>query len=216
MANHQQKPQQQNNTAFVLGNGKSRLNLNLDSLKSRGTIIGCNALYREFEPDFLVAVDVKMVNEIISAGYQKTHQVWTNPNKGIISKSGVNFFAPHKGWSSGPTALWFACTQGHKNIYIFGFDYQGLDGKFNNVYADTFNYKKSSDSATFFGNWLNQTEKTIKEYRTINFFRVAETGSFIPDKLRNLPNLQHISFRDFENKYPGTIYSNEMNQKTTI
>ena len=216
MANHQQKQPQQNNTAFVLGNGKSRLTLNLEGLRGRGTIIGCNALYREFEPDFLVAVDVKMVNEIISAGYQKTHQVWTNPNKGIISKSGVNFFAPHKGWSSGPTALWFACTQGHKNVYIFGFDYQGLDGKFNNVYADTFNYKKSSDSATFFGNWLNQTEKTIKEYRTINFFRVAETGSFIPDKLRNLPNLQHISFRDFENKHPGTIYSDEMIQKTTI
>ena len=216
MANHQQKQPQQNNTAFVLGNGKSRLTLNLEGLKGRGTIIGCNALYREFEPDFLVAVDVKMVNEIISAGYQKTHQVWTNPNKGIISKSGVNFFAPHKGWSSGPTALWFACTQGHKNVYIFGFDYQGLDGKFNNVYADTFNYKKSSDSATFFGNWLNQTEKTIKEYRTINFFRVAETGSFIPDKLRNLPNLQHIGFRDFENKHPGTIYSDETIQKTTI
>ena len=145
MANHQQKQPQQNNTAFVLGNGKSRLTLNLESLKGRGTIIGCNALYREFEPDFLVSVDVKMVNEIISAGYQKTHQVWTNPNKGIISKFGVNFFSPHKGWSSGPTALWFACTQGHKNVYIFGFDYQGLDGKFNNVYADTFNYKKSQN-----------------------------------------------------------------------
>lgn len=157
-----------------------------------------------------------MVNEIISAGYQKTHHVWTNPNKGVISKSGVNFFSPHKGWSSGPTALWFACTQGHKTVYIFGFDYQSVDGKFNNVYADTFNYKKSSDSATFFGNWLNQTEKTIKEYRIVNFFRIAEPGSFIPDKLRNLPNLHHISFQDFENKYSGTIYSNKMIQKTTI
>jgi len=216
MANHQQKQPQQNNIAFVLGNGKSRAKLDPNRLKGLGTIIGCNALYREFEPDFLVAVDVKMVNEIISAGYQKDHQVWTNPNKGITSKNGINFFSPHKGWSSGPTALWFACTQGYKNVYIFGFDYQGLDGKFNNVYADTFNYKKSSDSATFFGNWLNQTEKTIKEYRTINFFRVAEAGSFIPDKLRNLPNLQHISFQDFENKFQGTIYSNEINQKTTI
>jgi hypothetical protein len=216
MANHQQKPQQQNNFAFVLGNGKSRLRLNPEQLRGRGTIIGCNAIYREFNPDFLVAVDVKMVNEIVSAGYQKTHQVWTNPNKGIISKSGVNFFAPHKGWSSGPTALWFACTQGHKNIYIFGFDYQGHDGRFNNVYADTFNYKKSSDSATFFGNWLNQTEKTIKEYRSINFFRVAEHAAFIPDKLRNLPNLQHFTFEDFETRFQGTIYSNEINQKTTI
>ena len=95
MANHQQKQLQQNNIAFVLGNGKSRLKLDPNRLNGLGTTIGCNALYREFEPDFLVAVDVKMVNEIISAGYQKNHQVWTNPNKGITSKNGINFFSPH-------------------------------------------------------------------------------------------------------------------------
>lgn len=216
MASHQPKQPLPSNLAFVLGNGKSRARLDLQQLKGRGTIVGCNAIYREFDPDFLVAVDVKMVNEIISAGYHRTHQVWTNPNKGIQSKSGVNFFSPHKGWSSGPTALWFACSQGHKNIYIFGFDYQGEDGRFNNVYADTFNYKKSSDSATFFGNWLNQTEKTIKEYRNVNFFRVSDPGAFVPDKLRNLANLQHMGYEDFDSKFQGTIYSSQTNQKTTI
>lgn len=211
--NHQKLP---NNTAFVLGNGTSRSKLKLENLKNRGTTYGCNALYREFEPDHLVAVDVKMVNEIIGAGYHKTHSVWTNPNKGIASKQNINLFSPHKGWSSGPTALWFACSQGHKNIYIFGFDYQGLNGKFNNIYADTFNYKKSTDSATFFGNWLNQTEKTIKEYRSVNFYRIAETGSFIPEKLTGLPNLQHLTFEEFDKIFPDSIYSNEIIQKTTI
>jgi hypothetical protein len=209
MVNHQQKQLQQNKTAFVLGNGTSRLRLNLSELRGRGTIIGCNALYREFEPDYLVAVDTKMVNEIIAAGYHKDHQVWTNPNKGISSKKNINFFSPHKGWSSGPTALWFACNLGHKDIYFFGFDYQGNNGKFNNVYADTFNYKKSSDSATYFGNWLNQTERTIKENRGINFYRIAETGSFVPDKLRSgLSNLRHITFEEFNQQFPETIYSN--------
>lgn len=212
-----QKQQVNNHTAFVLGNGKSRLRLQLENLRGKGTIYGCNALYREFDPDFLVAVDVKMVNEIISSGYHRDHQVWTNPNKGLSTKSGINFFSPHKGWSSGPTALWFSCLQGHKNIYIFGFDYQGLDGRFNNVYADTFNYKKSTDSATYFGNWLNQTERTIKEYKTINFFRIVEKGTFIPDKLRGtMPNLQHMTYEEFNQKFPETIYSDEMIQKTTI
>ena len=217
MVNHQLKQLQQNKTAFVLGNGTSRLRLNLPELKGRGTIIGCNAIYREFEPDYLVAVDTKMVNEIIAAGYHKDHQVWTNPNKGINSKKNINFFSPHRGWSSGPTALWFASNLGHKEVYFFGFDYQGLNGKFNNVYADTFNYKKSSDSATYFGNWLNQTERTIKENRGINYFRVADPSSFVPDKLRStLPNLRHITFEEFNQQFPGTIYSNEMIQKTTI
>lgn len=208
---------QPSNNAFVLGNGRSRLAIDPRSLLNLGTVYGCNAQYREFEPHYLIAVDVKMVNEIIAAGYHKTHQVWTNPNKGITTKNNINFFSPHKGWSSGPTALWFAASQGHKEVYILGFDYQGVAGKFNNVYADTFNYKKSTDAATYFGNWLSQTEKTIKEFRQTKFFRVIEPGAFIPDRLGpTLPNLSHISVSEFENKFPKTIYSEQKDQKSTI
>ena len=211
-----QQQNNQHNVAFVLGNGTSRSKLNLNEIKTRGTVYGCNALYREFEPDYLVAVDTKMVNEIIATGWHKDHQVWTNPNKGITAKSHVNFFSPHKGWSSGPTALWMASQQGFSEIYIFGFDYQGVEGKFNNVYADTFNYKKSQDAATFFGNWLSQTEKTIKEYKNIQFYRVINQGSFVPDKLQGIPNLQHITFEHFEQKYKGSTYTSQNLQKTTI
>jgi ankyrin repeat protein len=195
--------------AFVLGNGSSRTQLNHNSLTSLGTVYACNAIYREFSPHFLIAVDVKMVNEIIASGYHRTHQVWTNPNKGVSSKSNINFFSPHKGWSSGPTALHFACKNGHQEIYIFGFDYKSVNGKFNNVYADTFNYKKSSDAPTFFGNWLSQTEKTIKEFKNVKFFRVMPENSFIPDKLLNLPNLSHINYLEFSRIFPNTIYSGQ-------
>ena len=206
-----------NSTAFVLGNGTSRLKVNPRDLRGQGVIYGCNALYREFDPDYLVAVDVKMVNEIIASGYHVQNQVWTNPNKGVSTKNGVNFFSPHKGWSSGPTALWFACTHGYKEIYILGFDYQGHSGKFNNVYADTYNYKKSGDSATFFGNWLSQTERTIKEYSKIKFYRVIESGWFIPDKLLTLGNLQHMTYDDFLGRFSNSdIYNQQNLQKTTI
>lgn len=193
------------NTAFVLGNGTSRSSLKLENLRSVATVYACNALYREYDPDYLIAVDVKMVNEIVSSGYHMQHQVWTNPNKGVSTKSHLHFFAPHKGWSSGPTALWFASQHGYRNIYIFGFDYQGLGGKFNNVYSDTFNYKRSSDSATFFGNWLNQTTTVVRENRNINYFRVIEPGNFIPEKLSGLPNIQHITYSDFNEKFPECI-----------
>jgi hypothetical protein len=207
----------QNNPAFIVGNGTSRERLNLQSLLNKGIVYGCNAQYREYSPHYLIAVDVKMVNEIIAAGYHKTHQVWTNPNKGIHTKTNINFFSPHKGWSSGPTALWFAASQGHTTIYIFGFDYQGINGKFNNVYADTFNYKKSSDSATYFGNWLSQTEKVIKEFRHVKFFRVTDSDAFVPEKLgTNLTNLSHITYDEFKKTFPDTIYSNETDQNTTI
>ena len=85
------------------------------------------------------------------------------------------------------------------------------------MYADTFNYKKSVDSATYFGNWLSQTEKVIKEFRHVKFFRVIEPGAFIPDKLGpTLSNLSHITYKEFSNIFPDTIYSDQMNQKSTI
>lgn len=192
------------NIAFVLGNGRSRLPVDTNALKSHGKVYACNAVYREAEPDFLIAVDVKMINEITASGYNKDHEVWTNPNKGISSKQHLNFFNPHKGWSSGPTALWLASNHGYKTIYILGFDFQGIAGKFNNVYADTFNYKRSSDMATFHGNWLTQTDKVIKEFKSINFFRVVDPTSFTPDQLtaKQNSNLKNISITDFLAKYP--------------
>jgi hypothetical protein len=213
----QLKQPQPSNPAFVLGNGCSRLNADSSKLMNIGTVYACNAVYREFEPHYLVAVDVKMVNEIVAAGYHKKHQVWTNNNKGITSKEHLNFFNPHKGWSSGPTALWLACQQGHKEIYILGFDYQGVNGKFNNVYADTFNYKKSADSATYHGNWLSQTEKVVREFKYIKFFRVVQPGGFVPDRLGpTLPNITHITYREFDQKFPNTVYSDQTDQKTII
>ena len=213
---HQPNPQN-NPIAFVLGNGLSRLAINPEALLELGTVYGCNAQYREFNPHHLICVDVKMVNEVIAAGYHNNNQVWTNPNKGVTSKHNINFFNPHKGWSSGPTALWFAASQPHLDIYILGFDYQGLDGKFNNVYADTFNYKKSTDAATYHGNWLSQTEKVIKEFKQKNFYRVVETGAFVPDKLGpTLQNLKHINYDDFKSRFPMTSYFDQMSQKTTI
>jgi hypothetical protein len=200
-----------------VGNGTSRVSINPKSLVEQGIVYGCNAQYREYNPHYLIAVDVKMVNEIIASGYHKTHQVWTNPNKGINTKHNVNFFSPHKGWSSGPTALWFAASQGHKEIYILGFDYQGLNGKFNNVYADTFNYKKASDAATYFGNWLSQTEKVIKEFKHTKFYRVIEPGAFIPDKLGPLlSNLTHITIEEFSNRFSEVLYLDQTDQKSII
>jgi len=208
---------QQHNAAFVLGNGTSRLSLNHHSLLDKGTVYACNAMYREFEPHYLIAVDVKMVNEIVASGWNKTHAVWTNPNKGISTKHHLNLFNPHKGWSSGPTALWFASEQGHKDIYIFGFDFQGLQGRFNNVYADTYNYKKTSDTATFHGNWLSQTERTIKDFRHTQYYRVINPGDFVPDQLGiQVKNIKHITYDEFNSRFPGCTYTAETVQKTTI
>lgn len=185
--------------AFVLGNGTSRSSIDPPDLLQHGVIYGCNALYRTFRPDYLVAVDVKMITEINKYGYQRKNEVWTNWNKSYQAMTGFNYFNPNKGWSSGPTALWLASQHGHKNIFILGFDYKGLkDGsKFNNLYADTPNYKKSTDGATFFGNWLRQTAATIKEHPDITYIRVKTSDNYEPEELNRYSNYKTMLVEDF-------------------
>ena len=186
--------------SFVLGNGTSRQSIDLHKLKEHGKIYACNAVYRSFTPDYLVAVDVKMVLEINKAGYQHRNQVWTNPNKSYQRIQNLNFFNPSKGWSSGPTALWLAAEHSYETIYILGFDYRGLnDGKqLNNIYADTVNYKKSTDGATFFGNWMRQTKSVIKDNPQINFVRVIQPDNYNPEELNTFDNYSTIFVEDFK------------------
>ena len=183
--------------AFVIGNGTSRSPINIEDLSTLGNTYGCNALYRTFSPDYLVAVDVKMILEISKHGYQRKHNVWTNPNKAYTRIQDLNTFNPSKGWSSGPTALWLASQHGYDRIYILGFDYRGINDKFNNVYADTPNYKKSEDGATFFGNWLRQTVSVIKEHRNIQYVRVIASDNYCPEQLNKFDNFTTITVDDF-------------------
>jgi len=191
------------NTAFVLGNGTSRLSISPEHLKQVGKVYGCNALYRSFCADYLIAVDTKMIVEINKTGYQRKNQVWTNPNKLFERMEGFNFFQPSKGWSSGPTALWLASQHNYTTIYILGFDYKGNnEGKhFNNIYANTENYKRSDDTATYYGNWLRQTKKVIEENPNIQYIRVIAADNIIPPELNNIVNFKHITVDIFEKMY---------------
>ena len=138
-----------------------------------------------------------MILEIAEKGIQNAVPVYTNFNNRYKEIPNLNIFKPSKGWSSGPTALWLASTHGYDEIYILGFDYQGLEGnkKVNNVYADTPNYKKSSEPATFYGNWLRQTEQVVKEFATTKFIRVNLPGAFDPGiSHSNLANIDYSAF----------------------
>ena len=189
--------------SFVLGNGTSRKDVDLDKLYPLGPMYACNAVYRTFTPDYLIAVDVKMILEISKTKFQHKNEVWTNRNKAYDRIQGLNYFNPSKGWSSGPTALWLASKHGHRNIFILGFDYKGLkDGKsFNNLFADTPNYKNSRDGATFFGNWLRQTASVIREHKDINYIRVIQPDNYCPDELNNFENYSTMYVETFRSLF---------------
>lgn len=177
---------------FVLGNGRSRLGLNLDSLKTAGKVFGCNALYRDFSPDVLVATDPGISKEIELSGYPENNVFYTrkpeHPNSKRIIKN--------SGFSSGPVAVTYAALSGALNIYLIGFDLTGINNKHNNVYSSTSNYQDISSNATYYGNWINQIYSIAREFTIPNFIRVGSNNQYKPEKW-NLPNIKYQTIDDF-------------------
>jgi hypothetical protein len=61
---------------FLLGNGESRLGFDLNTLRPHGKVYGCNAIYRDFIPDVLIAVDHGIMHEIYHSGYAYNNETW--------------------------------------------------------------------------------------------------------------------------------------------
>ena len=59
---------------FCIGNGESRKDFDLKTLRPHGKIYGCNALYRDFTPDVITAVDMGIMHEIYNSGYAQDNQ----------------------------------------------------------------------------------------------------------------------------------------------
>lgn len=186
-------------TAFVIGNGTSRKDIKLHLLKKHGSTYGCNALYRDFAPDYLVAVDYKMIKEIYDSGYYKNHEVWVAEHESLRYVKDVNYLGTKK-WSSGPSALFLATGHFNSYIYMIGFDFIGLenDTKMNNMYADTKNYKRSVQKPIFYRNWLQQTIDVVKNNNHISFIRVGPEFSKPFPNLEKLPNYSTISIENFK------------------
>jgi hypothetical protein len=54
-------------TAYIIGNGPSRREVHLSELE--GTTFGCNAIYRDFKPDYLLSGDAGVIKEICASKY---------------------------------------------------------------------------------------------------------------------------------------------------
>ena len=58
--------------AYIIGNGPSRKQIALEKLD--GVTFGCNALYRDFSPDYLIGGDATIIKEICASGYPNDNQ----------------------------------------------------------------------------------------------------------------------------------------------
>ena len=190
--------------AYCIGNGPSRKNFDLDTLKSTGQTYGCNALYRDFVPDFIFSVDARMTQSMVNdkvyekcIHYAPSLEVNRHPRGGppLLHLIPNN---PH--WISGNTAFWTAGVHGHKKIYLIGYDFREYGrGELNNIYQGTTNYGPRNDDTVFDG-WLKQFRDMLKMRPYVNYTVVHDNPPDYMNYLQtgtDLGNSKVISYEEF-------------------
>ena len=175
---------------LVIGNGESRRNVDISKIKSNK--IGCNAIYRDCPVNHLVCVDQKMVREAIAAGANNDALVYTRSDWYYRLKTKRLRMVPdlpYAGlerpdepfhWGSGPYAVLLGAKITKTNLQLIGFDLYSKDGKLNNVYKNTENYKLSSSRAVDPRYWIHQIGKVFEFFPNINFTIYQENNWQMP------------------------------------
>ena len=186
-------------TAFVLGNGLSRQEVDLQRLRCLGKIYGCNAIYREFEPDVLVATDTPISEHIQRIEYARSHCFYTRrPIDGLGAQRIPEDYFPY---SSGPAAVGIAADHGYDTIVLIGFDLgPGANDSYNNVYADTEFYRRSTARPVTAVNWIDQLQTIARKFAQVQFQRVLGNTSTYVSKFDTIANFSQITIQDFQ--YP--------------
>jgi len=129
-------------TAYIIGNGGSRKGFDLLLLKGKGTVFGCNALYRDYQrstpkyvlPDYLVAIDNPIITEIESSDFPSS-RVLIPPEDEKWEPVELHWGrAVNKQWdpqrprsNAGMNAILEAIKLEYETLYVFGFDFLVVD-----------------------------------------------------------------------------------------
>ena len=192
--------------ALVIGNGKSRLQFDLNRLQELFTTYGCNALYRDFIPDYLVSMDFAMVHEILESKVHyktKFYTQYCDKAQSRKDKGEPVYWAIQDKWigDSGTGALRLACMNKHRNIYMIGFDYT-IDNKYtDNVYAGTKNYAPGpiTDGGEFMlRNFESRLRYMCKTFPESNVIRI-NANNYKP--CCNESNFSNITVEQFKEIY---------------
>ncbi len=138
-------------TAHIIGNGKSREPLNISSLKDKGTVFGCNALYRDYYhkydlPDYLVAIDDAIITEIESSYFPSTRvlippeeEKWEPAELHWARSDSGDWVSQRPRSNAGMNAIFEAVKLNYRELYIYGFDFLISDKEIalSNIYAGT-------------------------------------------------------------------------------
>ena len=175
--------------AYIIGNGPSRIGFDLYTLPQDS--YGCNAVYRDYEPDFLIVVDRRMYTEIKDSEYIEKNIVYTNHHN-MSRLGGPSHLIPdnpHMG--AGTTAMHIAIHDGHTNLICLGFDC-AEDGPNLNVYTGT-NAYDNAETIVHQTVWGRQITEFIRKNPQVNWTFVEGN---IPKEILALDNVRAITYNE--------------------
>lgn len=187
--------------AICLGNGKSRLNRTLKQIENSNSrkilnyynvIYGCNGIYREWMPDFLI-----ITNQLLAAKLDEEYRDIAYSSQEVSRRyPGFNFIPGNYRLDAGASAAYLAAFHGAKRIFLFGYDGQAQPGHNNNIYANTDHYPSDSDEVLD-SNWIRNLMNVIITYNDVIFYRVTSNPDDRYRELLKLPNYKPIHFNEF-------------------
>lgn len=184
---------------WVIGNGESRKSFALNQLRDH--TIGCNAVHRDYTCTEFVAVDMRMVNEILTNDNNAGKIVYTRPDwVENYSDSRVRILPdlPFTGdlkadhpfhWNSGPYAVLLAALYNPNVVNLLGFDLWSNTSFVNNIYKGTQNYSASNTNPVSPDFWIYQLGKIFNYFPHIHFVQHQKPNWRIPDSWKAINNL---------------------------
>ena len=182
------------NIAIIIGNGKSREQVELGNLVGHGTIFGCNAIYRDFDGyDFLVAIDERMENEIKTTSKRLTGQAIFPPEQERYEE------ITGRRNNAGMVAMREAIKREHNILYCLGFDFI-LDGEesVDNVYLGSTNYTPDTQAGLREANYhrIQYLEWFANQYPDVQFvFVIPDNAKTKKLESRNIIGLPMSTFK---------------------
>lgn len=150
---------------LVIGNGESRADIDLEQFRNSHMFIGCNAIYRDYDVDHLVACDRFMAAEVQLRIKNKNTIIYTREpwdQLQPLPKGGDPIT-----WGSGTYAVQLAIELGFRNIVLIGFDLYSETDTVNNIYKGTPNYAATAPIDPSY--WISHIGQIIQENPWVTF-----------------------------------------------
>jgi len=177
---------------FLIGNGNSRKNFDLERLRGIGTIIGCNALYREFTPDLLIAIDAKMLREVKDAEYSNKGTVIVPRGRTVAVPNALTWRTERFNTSGCFGMKLISQIMEPSKCYMLG-----MDGFAGNIYDKSLNY--ADNTLQNFSGVMSYYMKALNGPGETVFINVNEKDAW-PKEAHDSGKYKFITYKEFEDE----------------